>query len=106
MDDFGTGYSSLAYLSKLPIDELKVDRSFVLDMTEDPSAAQLTKAIIAIGDSLGLSVIVEGVETVEQMALIEDLGAHGVQGYYFCEPLTLEELKVFLANIESKKSPS
>lgn len=106
VDDFGTGYSSLAYLSQLPIDELKVDRSFVLAMKEDASAAQLTRAIIAIGDSLGLSVIIEGVETAEQMAMVEDLGAHGIQGYFFSEPLTLDELKVFLASAESKKSSS
>jgi len=101
IDDFGTGYSSLAYLSQLPIDELKVDRSFVFAMQEDAEAARLTQAIIAIGDSLGLSVIVEGVETAEQMAMVQDLGVHGIQGYFFSEPLTLDELKIFLANAES-----
>lgn len=98
IDDFGTGYSSLAYLSRLPIDELKVDRSFVLAMESDPSAIQLTEAIVAIARKMHLSVIVEGVETAAQLALIKAMGVDGIQGYYFSKPLTLGDMGAFLEN--------
>ena len=98
IDDFGTGYSSLAYLSRLPIDELKVDRSFVLAMESDPSAIQLTEAIVAIARKMHLSVIVEGVETAAQLALIKAMGVDGIQGYYFSKPLALGDMGAFLEN--------
>ena len=97
IDDFGTGYSSLAYLSKLSLDELKVDRGFVMAMEYDEAAAQLTEAIVAIGKKLNLLVVVEGVETAEQLSAVERMGVTSVQGYYFSKPLTLEQLPDFLA---------
>ena len=97
IDDFGTGYSSLAYLSKLSLDELKVDRGFVIAMEYDEAAVQLTEAIVAIGKKLDLLVVVEGVETAEQLSAVERMGVTSVQGYYFSKPLTLEQLPDFLA---------
>ena len=97
IDDFGTGYSSLAYLSKLSLDELKVDRGFVMAMEYDEAAVQLTEAIVAIGKKLDLLVVVEGVETAEQLSAVERMGVTSVQGYYFSKPLTLEQLPGFLA---------
>ncbi|MGD2007388.1 MAG: EAL domain-containing protein [Cellvibrionales bacterium] len=106
VDDFGTGYSSLSYLSKFPIDELKVDRSFVMAMEHDANAHQLTGAIIAIGQQLGLTVIVEGVENLKQLNLIKALGPVGIQGFYFSEPLGLEDLASFVvAASDSEQQP-
>lgn len=87
LDDFGTGYSSLSYLKRFPFDILKIDRAFVKDVTENPEDASLCKAIVAIAESLKLSVIGEGVETKEQLDFLRAIGADMVQGYYFSKPL-------------------
>lgn len=97
MDDFGTGYSSLSALSRLPIAELKLDRSFMLSIEQDENARALSTAVIRIGHSLGMTVVAEGVETLEQASLLQTLGCHAAQGYYFARPLTPEDLATWLA---------
>jgi diguanylate cyclase (GGDEF)-like protein len=93
LDDFGTGYSSLSYLRQFPIHGLKIDRSFVHDITIDPHDAELTNAIIAMGHALKISVIAEGVETAEQLAYLKKCQCDEFQGYYFSTPVTAKELE-------------
>ncbi len=96
IDDFGTGYSSLAYLSRFPLDELKIDRSFVIDADKSENNASLVVAIIAMAKSLGLEVVAEGVETHQQYHFLTRNGAHVIQGYLFSEPVTAQALEVLL----------
>ena len=97
IDDFGTGYSSLSYLKRSPIDALKVDRSFVRDIPADQDDAAIASAIIAMGHSLRLTLIAEGVETEEQLAFLRERDCHKVQGYLFGRPVPAEELSRQLA---------
>jgi EAL domain-containing protein (putative c-di-GMP-specific phosphodiesterase class I) len=87
LDDFGTGYSSLSYLRRFPIDELKIDKSFINDIHENSDDAAIASAIIAMALSLGLSVVAEGVERKEQSDLLLSMGCNQVQGYYFGRPM-------------------
>jgi len=90
MDDFGTGYSSLAYLQRLPIDALKIDRSFVSGMMVDPDSVAIVRAVLSLADALGMSTTAEGIETVELATTLAALGCASGQGYYFAKPLEPE----------------
>ena len=102
IDDFGTGYSSLAYLKQLPVDELKVDKSFVLAMSTDESDASIVRATVGLAHDLGLEVVAEGVEDQNAQDELEKLGCEFIQGYHFARPMPAEDLTPML--IESKAS--
>jgi EAL domain-containing protein (putative c-di-GMP-specific phosphodiesterase class I) len=96
LDDFGTGYSSLAYLKRLPLEQLKIDRSFVRDMLVDLTSGAIAQTIVALGRAMELSVVAEGVETEEQRGFLAGLGCHCFQGYLFSPALPLNEFEAFL----------
>jgi EAL domain-containing protein (putative c-di-GMP-specific phosphodiesterase class I) len=91
IDDFGTGYSSLSRLRRTPVDKLKIDRSFVAELVDDPNDAAIARAIISLGHSLGLKVVSEGVETQEQLDYLRAEGCDGVQGYFFSKAVPPEQ---------------
>lgn len=92
IDDFGTGYSSLSYLKALPVDEIKIDKSFVMDMCGDENDSAIVHSIIDLAHNMGLSVVAEGVEDVETYDMLADLHCESIQGFYISEPLTADEL--------------
>jgi EAL domain-containing protein (putative c-di-GMP-specific phosphodiesterase class I) len=101
LDDFGTGYSSLRYLKRFPIDVVKIDRSFVCDVTSNADGASLTKTIIAMAKSLKLKTIAEGAETRAQLSFLRRNGCDAIQGYYFSRPLPVEDVVAFLSQGKS-----
>jgi EAL domain-containing protein (putative c-di-GMP-specific phosphodiesterase class I) len=97
MDDFGTGFSSLSGLYNLPISELKIDRSFMRNVDKDSRALALVTAVVRIGQSLGLAVVAEGVETKAQHQVLVDLGCQAAQGYLFSRPLPAPKFAEWLS---------
>lgn len=110
IDDFGTGYSSLAYLKRLPVDEVKIDRSFVMDMLHDESNSVIVQSTIDLGHNLGLKVVAEGVENVECLNLLRSLGCDAAQGYYISRPLEADAFVKWLvqwsAHLPARESAS
>ncbi|WMW81489.1 EAL domain-containing protein [Undibacterium cyanobacteriorum] len=96
LDDFGTGFSSLSYLQRFPIDNLKIDRSFIREIPANQDSVVLTKAIIAMSNALGMSVTAEGVESLEQMDFLKEAGCQEMQGFYFSKPLSVEAFEALL----------
>ena len=96
LDDFGTGYSSLSYLRGLPIDQIKIDRSFVQEITSNSESAKIVKAIINLCHTLGMSVVAEGVETMDQFELLKRFDCDHYQGFALAKPLDADALADFL----------
>ena len=99
LDDFGTGYSCLSYLKRLPLDRLKIDKSFVLDILEDKDDAAIAQMIIALSQSMGMEVSAEGVENKAQLDCLEGMGCHMYQGYLFSRPLPVKEFEMFARHV-------
>lgn len=106
MDDFGTGYSSLQYLKRLPLDQIKIDQSFVRDIVNDPDDTVIIQTIIAMGQALSIEVIAEGVETEEQRDRLSAYGCHRFQGYLFAKPVALSQCLALLKQFEVQKTGS
>ena len=97
IDDFGTGYSSLSYLHRFPLDTLKIDRSFISVMEDDGEGMEIARSIVPMANNLRLDVVAEGVETIQQVALLRKLQCKYGQGYYFSRPLSAEGIAALLA---------
>jgi EAL domain-containing protein (putative c-di-GMP-specific phosphodiesterase class I) len=96
IDDFGTGHSSLAYLKKFPINTLKIDRSFVVDIIDDDEDRIIVQTIISMAHSLGFNTVAEGVETMQHIELLQDMDCDELQGYYFSKPIPKDEFITFI----------
>jgi EAL domain-containing protein (putative c-di-GMP-specific phosphodiesterase class I) len=105
IDDFGTGYSSMSYLRRFPIDKLKIDRSFIKDLTANSDAASIVKAIISLAHSLRLKVVAEGVETAEQLEQLRELGCDQFQGFYRSAAVLPQEIKKFVLPVNTEAKP-
>ena len=102
MDDFGTGYSSLSYLRSFPFDKIKIDQSFVRDLTERPDSIAIIRAVAGLGQSFGMTTTAEGVETQEQLDKMRSEGCNEVQGYFFSAPVHASQISELLAGFEEK----
>lgn len=98
IDNFGTGYSSLSYLQRFPIDVVKVDRSFIIAVDDDQDSQAIVRTIFSLGESMGLKIVAEGVETSTQLDFLENEGCQFVQGYFFYKPLSVSEIDKLLAS--------
>ena len=106
IDDFGTGYSSLSYLHRFPIDTLKIDRSFVTRMSENNENTEIVRTIVVLAQNLGMDVVAEGVETNEQLVLLQKLGCENGQGYFFSKPVNSDGAeKIIVETYGSLTSP-
>jgi EAL domain-containing protein (putative c-di-GMP-specific phosphodiesterase class I) len=106
VDDFGTGFSSLAYLKQLPVDELKIDKSFVMHMTEDENDAVIVRSTIDLAHNLGLRVVAEGVESQDVWDLLEILGCDEAQGHFMSRPLASEQVAQWLRERHATRATS
>jgi EAL domain-containing protein (putative c-di-GMP-specific phosphodiesterase class I) len=102
LDDFGTGYSSLSYLRKFPVDVLKIDQTFLVDLVEDPAGTVFLAAVTDLAHAIGLSVIAEGVETRQQAEVVARVGCESSQGFYFARPMPAEQ---FATIMKARKNP-
>jgi EAL domain-containing protein (putative c-di-GMP-specific phosphodiesterase class I) len=100
LDDFGTGYSSLSYLRRLPVQTLKIDRSFIADIPHDDTAATLAESIISMAHGLRLNVIAEGIETESQLRRVQSYGCDAIQGYLISRPVTADAFSAMLRQDE------
>ncbi len=106
IDDFGTGYSSFAYLARFPVHTLKVDRSFVADMTSNVASRTIVKALIRLAHSLSMRVVAEGAETDEQMAMLERMHCDEAQGYAYARPMAFDRFCAFALGRTQAAGPS
>jgi EAL domain-containing protein (putative c-di-GMP-specific phosphodiesterase class I) len=104
MDDFGTGYSSLATLQAFPFDKIKIDRSFVGHVEDSPQAAVIVRAVLGLGRSLGMGVVAEGVETIDQMQFLTDEACDEVQGYLVGKPQPIERLARYVRGTDAERT--
>jgi EAL domain-containing protein (putative c-di-GMP-specific phosphodiesterase class I) len=103
VDDFGTGFSNLHYLNRFPVQRLKIDRSFVQGVLEDANTAEVTQAIVHLGHALGMQVVAEGVETVQEDAVLRQQGCDEIQGYFYSRPLMPPDLALWLHEVATGK---
>jgi EAL domain-containing protein (putative c-di-GMP-specific phosphodiesterase class I) len=103
MDDFGTGYSSLSYLRSFPFDKIKIDQSFVRDLTERPDSIAIIRAVAGLGQSFGMTTTAEGVETQEQLDKMRAEGCNEVQGYFYSKPVPASEIAHLLAGFRQRQ---
>ncbi len=106
IDDFGTGYSSLAYLQELPVDAIKIDKSFVMSMSEDPGNRTIVQSTVDLGHNLGLEVVAEGVESLDDYNVLASLGCDYAQGYFLSKPLSPDKISVWLEVFSSMPTPA
>ena len=106
IDDFGTGYSSLAYLKRLPLNTLKIDRSFIQDIPSSSQDMEIVQAIILMAHTLHLQVVTEGVETIQQFEFLEQFGCDFIQGYLLSRPVPFEALQETLEQLDKRPVPA